>query len=213
MVVAIVIVILIIIAWIWYTNYIHPSCPSQWMRDIKFKTGDIILFKAQDHWRSAIIGYFTHVGIVVREDSGKLMLFEADLPNAEKMHESQNPDGIHYHDLYERLKKYNGRVYVRHCYETNLHYNALQDFIAYARNSMKYEPRVFNNFMRKILGDGYQNYTNCGELTLLSCMILGTIPRSYFNQHIVHHLYYCGTSLQPYYSPLIHIKIDPYDYC
>jgi hypothetical protein len=209
------IVIIIIIMWIWFTNYNHPICDEMWLIDVmkQLRTGDLILFKSETHWRSAIIGYYTHIGVVVQVEN-QLKIFEADLPNG-KTHESQNKNGIHCHDLEQRLKKYHGRVYVRFAKDRNINLNmpAMQSFIEFCISEMKYNPNVFRNFVLKLMGDGYQKTTNCGELTLLSCVILGTIPKSYYNKHICHHLRFCCTELTEFYRDPIYIKIDPYDYC
>ena len=66
---SLIVVIIILFAWHWTFTYNHPDLETEKLAELilnkKFKTGDLILFKATNNWHaSGIASYYTHVGVV-----------------------------------------------------------------------------------------------------------------------------------------------------
>lgn len=214
-------IIVILIVWIYYMNYCHPDCSEIWIDDViaKCKTGDLILFKAQDNFNSSkIFSYFTHIGVVYRHSfSNTTRIFEAQSPTNLELYDYENRSGIYDTDLHTRLTRYKGRLYYKPLNKSIVpELNSdFQNFIEYAQAHMYYDNSViWNGIKKKIWGEALHEGTNCGELTLLSLIKLGILESNKYSWRACHHLYWmaniesCDNGYA--YLPISKIKISPF---
>ena len=214
-------IIVIIIVWIWYMNYCHPECPELWIDEVlaRCKTGDLILFKAQDNFNSSkIFSYYTHVGVVYKHSkSNMIRIFEAQSPVNLELQPHENTKGIYDSEIHTRLTRYKGRLYYKPLNKpVSEELNSdFQNFIEYAQANMYYDNSViWNGIKKKIWGERLHEGTNCGELTLLSLIKLGIIDPEKYYWRCAHHLYWV-TNIEACdngycYLPISKIKISPF---
>jgi len=218
------IIIIILVIWCYMFTHVHPKLDTKALKillhDKKFKTGDMILFKAVDNYNAPMIAsYYGHVGIVwVYPDDPKQTpyVFEAANPTNLVLEEHQNLKGIYLSLLENRLKKYKGYTFYKEL-GNSLDPETIEEFekfINYALENMKYETAVFSNGIKKgLFGEKLHNKTNCGELVFLSLIKLGLLPFNSYDERIFHHLrWMCSiTDLQSnYYEEPVKILFDPF---
>jgi hypothetical protein len=188
------IMILVIMVWVYYWCFSHPRLKSERLGDLldqsKFKTGDLILFKAVDNFNgSLIMSYYGHVGIVYVENDVPY-IFEAADPTNMALDPDQNHHGIFMSPLESRAKTYKGYTYHKEL-KTPLSPEILDEFksfIDYCLDNMAYETRVVSNGIKKGAGEKIGLRVNCGELVFLSLIKLGLIPIEYYEKKSFHHL-------------------------
>lgn len=193
------IIIIGIILLIWDYYFMHgftkyeKTNVHKLIEEKKLKTGDIILFKAHDnHNAPFIMSFFGHIGIVWVDPHSKVynpLIFEA--ANVQGLlEENSKPTGIYLVPLYDRISKYNGATYYKELaipIPANINAN-FGHFINYCRNTMTYNVKIFNNGLKKFLGEHIHHKINCGEIVYLSMIKLGLLPPEEFNSKIWHHL-------------------------
>lgn len=195
------IIIIIIILIIWYVlfTYIHPKLElidlKKGLYEKKFKTGDIILFKAVDNNLSPFIAsYYGHIGIVWVDplDPKKTpYIFEATNPKFLILDKNHSKKGIYKSKLENRIKKYKGYCFYKElkneidmkiCIE-------FKKFIDYALKNMEYDMDIITNLLKKgIFGEKIHNRVNCGEMAFLCLLKLKLLPMKYYKKRIIHHL-------------------------
>ena len=192
------IIMLIVIVWYYYLICLEPKYEKIPYEDLTYNTGDIILMHAYNNINPIFIGSFWgHIGIVYKDpekiiNNGNPVVFEAARTTKMKICPDNNISGVMITDLYTRLSKYPGLIAVKKLNKV-IDYNIqcnFKDFIYYAKNNMKYFDNVFLSRIKKKLGYGINNETNCGELVYLSLIKLGLIDLEKVNDKILHHLLY-----------------------
>jgi hypothetical protein len=218
------VIIIILVTWFWVFTYAHPDLETEKLNVLllekKFKTGDMILFKAVDNYNAPMIAsYYGHVGMVwiYPDDPEKIpYIFEAANPTGFTLEDHHNPKGIYLSTLESRIKKYKGYSFYK-----ELHYPITQDlceefedFIDYCVVNMEYDSKIFSSGIRKgIFGEKLNNKTNCGEITFLSLIKLGLIDPEEYETKAFHHLrWVCSiTDLKDnYYEEPVKILCDPF---
>lgn len=218
--IGLIIVIIILIIWVWHFQFNHPTYQKIWLHNIKFKTGDIILFKAQDNWNGPKIAcYFGHIGVVYIDPKNPAvpMLFEAAGTTGMHLQEHQNEKGIFCEPIIPRLQKYKGYTFYKALNKeipievrTNF-----KEFIEYAKQNMSYEYSVGWSSLYKGLGlEKCHHKTNCGEITMLSLIKLEILSDKEYDKVRPHHLrdmcYFThGINGYRYLTPM-QIMIDPF---
>lgn len=188
------VLIIMVMVWVYYWCFSHPRLKSERLGDLldqsKFKTGDLILFKAVDNFNgSLIMSYYGHVGIVYVED-GIPHIFEAADPTNMTLDPDQNPRGIFMSPLESRVKTYKGYTYHKEL-ERELPAeicDEFRSFVKYCIDNMSYETRVVSNGIKKGVGEKIGLRVNCGELVFLSLIKLGMIPIENYEKKSFHHL-------------------------
>lgn len=213
--VSIIILFFIILLWVWYMECCHPNFDETTLDEVlaHAKTGDLILFKATDNLNSSkIFSYYTHIGVVYKNS-----IFEAAGTRGMDLNACDNPKGIICSDLKSRLERYKGKLYYKQLSE-NVPIEIQNDFpkfIDYAYKNMEYNYNVLVNGILKGLGlEKCNNYTNCGELTMLSLIKLGILNIDKYYANVFHHLSWMANLTTAdnnyfYYEPL-KIRISPF---
>lgn len=211
---ALIIVLFICIFWTWYMLANHPNLLRKPFNELKFKTGDMILFHAYDNINPVFIGsYWGHVGIVYKNPDTRdpPVLFEAARTSKMNNCPEYNKKGIMITDLKSRLEKYPGLIA---CKFLNKPVNidivrGMPELMDYAKTYMYYNDNVIYNGLRKKNGEKLNNATNCGELLVLSLIKLGLLPENILDEKIAHHLLYVVklTQLQNNYYYLNPVEI------
>lgn len=210
-----VLLIVFILGWIWYFQFSPPGYDNIALDTIKFKTGDLILFKALDNWHAPKIGcYFSHVGLVVVNNNTPY-IFEAAATSNISLNDNENRRGIFITPLATRVCQYRGYTfYKRLCSDVHLNDVQLYKFIDYALQHMQYNYDILWTSIKKGLGlEECNDKTNCGELVFRSLCCLGIIDEQELKRarpHYLNDVCYiqdCGTGfaydapLQITYSP------------
>ena len=192
------------------TDKIHTNIITQ-----PFKTGDIILFKANNNANSIYINnYYGHIGIVYVENN-VAKIFEACGIEYLPIRKYHNQRGIFLTPVHTRISKYKGVCYwkrLAHELPSDV-CNDFKTFINYALENMYYNYTVIQNAFNKLLGEKYHLGTNCGELVLLSLIKLQLLPISEFDAQHVHCLKYVSylDKLQNnHYLPLVKVIDQPF---
>jgi hypothetical protein len=181
------IILIIILLWKIYTlQYYDIDAITADFEDIKFKTGDLVLFKPYDNHYALVFGcYFTHVGIVV-VDNNVPMIFEANRnPIFPYIAEHTNGKGIHYSCLKNRIAHYAGKVYLK---KINKEFDEfkrkmLMEYIDFAMKNMYYSNNVISNAALSLFGlRKCRKDTDCGQILFLLFIKLGLI--SFHNYYI-----------------------------
>lgn len=215
---SLVVVLIICIFWLWYMLANHPKLLCKPFNEIRFKTGDIILFHAYDNINPVFIGsYWGHIGIVYKnpDTDDQPMLFEAARTSQMKNCPDYNKKGIMITDLKTRLEKYPGLVACKFL-NRPVHDDIVRgmiEFIQYAKYNMYYNDDVIYNGIKKKKGEKLNNATNCGEIVVLSLIKLALLPEKVLGEKIAHHLLYAVnlTELQNnYYLQPIEITFNPF---
>lgn len=192
-------IIVIIIIWIYYINLRYPDYPIVEYEDLKhkYKTGDLILFKALDNYNSIfIMSFYCHIGIIyIDPDDPEQIpyIFEAFAPDRMPFCPNENKNGIIIAPLESRLKTYRGYTLYKELITTEALDKDIilgfKEFIDYAHKNMSYNISVFNNgFNKFLLNEEFNHRTNCGELTYLSLIKLGLLPMNHIEINKFHPL-------------------------
>lgn len=190
------IIIVLFILWCWQMMSLPIKMTNINYQDVKFKTGDMILFHAYDNINPIFIGtYWGHVGIVYIDPTDpdkRPLFFEATRINKNENCAAYNKTGIVISDLQTRLEKYKGIVVRRPLakpIDTDI-IAAFSGFIKFAKQNMFYNNDVIHNGFRKKFGERLHMGTNCGEITMLCLVKLGLLPEKILVKNIGHHLRY-----------------------
>jgi hypothetical protein len=204
---------LLILYLIWFVydrQYKILDTPEWHFHKLPFKTGDLVLFKANNNYNSLKHGcYFGHIGIVVM-DGDRVLLFEA---NNGPVYPFENK-GIYVSCLFSRISRYPGRVYLK-ALNKPLDPAVAQsfgEFVDYCMTNMYYDPRVIQNGFKKFFGIKKCGLaTDCGQITFLSLIRLGLLDTKEYDVNRLHHLQYvCDIDrlLNGYqYEPIVRILV------
>jgi hypothetical protein len=189
--------ILIVFIYIYQIQFSKVDCERVFIDELiePPKTGDMVLFKAYDNINSIFLGcYYGHVGIVWvdPDDPSKTpMCFEAANTTNMPLRPHHNRRGIFLTPLYERIRRYKGKVYIKPLsdpIDLKTQYE-FKNFIQFALETMKYETRVYYSALKKMFGIERCNYlTNCGEIVFLSMINLGLLNLERYNENCVHYV-------------------------
>jgi hypothetical protein len=190
---ALLIIIVLIQIWFYYTILIPPDLESIDLKNVKFKTGDLILFHSLNNIHPARHGsYFGHVGVVFYYPGENVpYIFEACAKDRAPSFVSGHKSGIIVHDLMRRISRYKGYVAYKQLDKpvSNSSVLDLLDFIKYAQDNMYYNDNFMKNTIEKgIFNEKYHCGTNCGELVTLSLIKMGLLSQQTFHCGKFHHL-------------------------
>ena len=214
---SIILITLIIVIWWWYMMVRKPDIKKNMFNNIKFKTGDIILFHSYKNLIPMYIGsYWSHIGIVYKDpdnNKSRPLLFEATRTSRMGYCSEYNKNGIIISDLQHRVERYPGMV---SCKILNKPIRksiirGFNEFILYCKKNMVYNEKVFDNAFKKKIGGRFNHKTNCGELVLLSLVKLGILQQNILKKKIANHLIYVTYIKQVhdnYYHEPIELSID-----
>jgi hypothetical protein len=148
------------------------------------QSGDLILFKALDHYSSlAIMSYYTHIGMVCILEDRPYVLEAAYRTDRSKPH-------ILLTNFVDRVKQYRGFMYHKPLSKpmTDVMLEDYKNFIEYARKNMYYETRIIRSAIKKAIGlEGLGDGTNCGELLFMALQKVGLLEP---DAKVLHHLVY-----------------------
>lgn len=197
------VLILILILYLYFIQFYRIKCPRVFNDDLidsgQLKTGDIIVFKAYDNFNAAVIGYFTHIGMVYIDPETKVpMLFESNGIEHTPLKEHHSRTGVYLTPLKDRIAKYKGQTFWK---ELN---NSIPpeveagfgDFIQYALKEMSYDYAVIKSGLRKLFGEKCTKLTNCGETVFLSMLKLGLLDESKYDLNIMNHVRWCANTYE-----------------
>ena len=214
-------IVILVIAWVYYWCFRHPSFDEVSLDEVlsknKFKTGDLILFKAVDNFNgSFIMSYYGHIGVVYADSTG-VYVFEAANTTNMTLNPDQNANGIFMSPLADRIKMYKGYAFYKELKDPldAATCDEFRSFIDYCIENMSYETRVMANGIKKGMGEKIGMQVNCGELVFLSLIKLGLLPLEYYYKPAFHHLrWMCDIKILPEneylepvkltYSPIAH---------
>lgn len=203
----------LIFLYIYFIQFSHGNYPVAIIDEIKFKSGDLILFKAQNNFNAIWLGsYYTHIGIVYECD-GELLIFEANGLEHMPMRPHHFKTGILLTRLMPRIKQYKGRIFVKHIARP---LNAVQmakfaDFINFASEKFYYDTRVIYRRVQNLIGSRTTDYrTDCGEILYNLLIKLDMVEQTYNVCHL-HILSMLGTVKNNAYGPPIELKHYPYE--
>ena len=156
--VAFITVLIICIIWSWYMLANPPKLLCYAYDDLKFKTGDMILFHAYNNINPVFIGsYWGHVGIVYNNpDTDKPpVLFEAARTTKMKNCPDYNKHGIMISDLKTRLEKYKGLIACKFLNRpvSKIINDGFITLMEYAKKNMYYNDDVIYNGLKKQKGE------------------------------------------------------------
>lgn len=184
----------------------------------KFKTGDVILFKAFNNFNSIFHGgYFGHVGIVYVLD-GVPMLFEANGIEYTPLMPHHSKRGIFFTPLADRIKKYKGTCYLK-ALSKPLSADVIYDFhkfINYTLNNFYYDYNVVSSSLKRcIQGIRCTKNTDCGQLVFLSLIKLGLLDMKEYDTnklHVLNYVAYLDKLENDYkFNELIQIQDHPFN--
>lgn len=186
-------ILVCVILLFWYMHMTHPVYTEMWLDDVLklCKTGDLIIFKAQNNLNSLFIGnYYTHVGVVWVPSDGQPMLFEAAGCKGMALRDPET-NGIFCNLLRPRLLKYKGKCFIKRLNNSvNEYYDhEFSKFIDFCKSNMYYDMSVHQTALN--LGLGYSKIginTNCGELAFLSLIRLGILDPKKYTHSTFHYL-------------------------
>ena len=215
-------IVVLIVIWIYYMQFYHISTECKIFVDDLcnynvLKTGDLILFKAYDNFRSVFHGsYFGHIGMVYIYNEIP-MLFEANGVDATPLKPHHSKLGMYLTPLEERIKKYKGTCFLKPL-STPLPSTLIEDFkyfIDYAMNNFKYDYNIVSGSVKRWLGLAKCNTnTDCGQLVFLCLMKLKLLAPEEYDIPRLHYLkYVCEISNLQYgykYLPLVEIIDHPF---
>lgn len=196
-----VIIILVFMFYVYQMLFSDVSFNKVFLDDVfskyNLKTGDVIVFKAQNNTNSIKTGsYYGHIGIIYVDPDDPThtpMLFESN--GIEKMpllpHHPKN--GVFFTKLYDRLKKYKGRIFLKQLnkpVEKNIDRD-FKNFINYGLTNMSYDYDIVSSGFKKAFGiERCNNKTNCCELVFLSLIRLQLLPIEEYEKIHLHYLIY-----------------------
>jgi hypothetical protein len=209
--------IIVLAIYIYILQFYHIEVPKYFIDEIQFRTGDVILFKAQNNFNAPkIASYFTHIGVVyVRGD--QVYLFEANGIEGMNLKKHHNKNGVFLSKLYGRASKYKGRCFLKPLIGPPIDDEVLiefEKFMKYALSNMYYDTRVIRSSVGKWINGiecGHDNGTNCGELAYLSLVNLGIIEKG-LTLHYLKYISELGKCEGEYkYGSLIELIDHPFD--
>jgi hypothetical protein len=216
------IIVIIIIIWIYWIYLNHPTFNNITYEELKprFKTGDIILFHALDNINPIFIGsYFGHIGIVYvdPDDPNKIpYLFEAAGTKKMCLGKHNNPRGIFFSKLDDRLRRYKGYTFYKelsHPIDPAI-CRGFKNFINFAYINMYYEYNVVSSGIKKGTIEKCSLNTNCGEIVFLSLIKLGMLSKSDYYNNTFHYLLKTAHIKDLlngyYYNEPLYIKYHPF---
>jgi hypothetical protein len=187
----IIVIIIIIILYIYNVQFRVIPVNEQEFDKLEFKTGDIILMKANNNYHSLIHGsYFGHVGMIYVDYENKFIndidpsdsknrnvfLFEA---NATKVYPYNGIKGIYISPLRNRLEHYSGNLYLKPLNKPlDLpRIEAFKEFIAFSLQNMYYNHSIITNALLKVFGLKRCRFdTDCGQILFLALIKMKLIP-------------------------------------
>ena len=181
------ILLLLIVLWIWYFHYNDNVNQSICYNDIKWKTGDLMLFRGNDNIYPIFFGNtFSHVGIVYIDSYNVPRLLEAC--NTKKF------VGVSNRTIHDVINTYNGTLYFKQLiYPIDSSYEQeFEHFANFSCENFQYEKRIiYSTLMNYLTNTPIQRNLNCGELSFLSLIKLGLIDLSQYKNAIkLHYLKY-----------------------
>jgi hypothetical protein len=197
---ALIVVFVIFLIYFLYTRldlqFSTIDVPRLSIDEIKFKTGDLLLFKATNNFNALMLGsYYTHIGMVIIINDTPV-IFEAQGMEDHYLPRRNNKRGIFLCNLKDRIKRYRGYVYHRPlnkaiCAEQ---VGYLMDFINYALENMWYTSSVYATAIKKYMGAAAcQSNTDCGQLVFLALIKMGLIDiNEYHIPRLNHFEHMCG---------------------
>lgn len=209
--------IIVLVIYIYVLQFYHIDVPKYFIDEIQFRTGDVILFKAQNNFNAPkIASYFTHIGVVyVRDD--EVYLFEANGIEGMNLKKHHNKNGVFLSKLYGRVSKYKGRCFLKPLIGPSISNDNIEEFeifMKYALANMYYDTRVIRSSVGKWINGvecGHDNSTNCGELAYLSLVKLGIIEKG-LTLHYLKYISELGDSGSEYkYGALVELVDHPFE--
>lgn len=191
--------LVISIIWFWYMQIREIKCDEIYLEELlekkQLKTGDLILFKAQNNlYATPMFNHFTHIGMVIVDpvlNNNEPYIFEAKGVRNIKIIKQRHTRGILFTPLKGVIEKYKGRVYYKSLsanINTDMHMK-LVNFLFHALKNMKYEYNSPGSSLRKkLLGERCGNETNCGELIFLCLVNMGLLSINHWNMQVFHYL-------------------------
>jgi hypothetical protein len=182
------------------------------INEVTFKSGDLIIFKAQNNFNALWLGsYYTHIGIVY-ESNGELLIFEANGLEHMPARPEHFKKGILLTQLLPRIKQYKGRVFLKPLkYAITEEQQALfADFIKFAHEKFYYDTRVIHRRIQNLIGTRTVDYrTDCGEMLFYLLVKLKMLEPSGNVCHL-HKLSILTTVKNNEYGDSIELKHYPY---
>jgi hypothetical protein len=178
------ILVVLLVVYVYYIQFHRRQYPKRHLDDLleahTFKTGDVILMKAYNHFSAVVIGnYFTHLGLVYVRPDGTPMLFEAAETSKSNLKDHHSRAGVYLTPLKERLQKYKGMCWLKALnkpLEPGVVSN-LERFISYALKHMYYSTSVVSDGLKKMVGlSRCGDNTNCAEIVFLSLLVCKLLP-------------------------------------
>jgi hypothetical protein len=216
-----IILVLLLVWYIYALQFQDLGKPKFFLDDVGhlLKTGDIILFKANNNFNSLMhTSYFGHCGIIYVGDDNIPMLFEANGIDHMPLREHHSRTGIFFTPVIDRIKKYKGRCYLKQLSEPleQSVIDGFREFIDYCMVNFKYDMKVVSSGMKKYFGlKKCDTNTNCGDITFLSLIKLGLLDISEYDKPRLHHLKYVVNVENLlngyYYRDLVEIIDHPFD--
>lgn len=209
MVSSVLVILFIMIIWCTYWEYNEPHHDYHIeMTEHKWRDADIVFFKSYTNLLAPrIASHVTHVGIVILVD-GIPYILEADKPT------DDNPRGIYFTRLKERILTYKGIVYIRRIEKkiTTEQRDALCKFALFASDNLTYTLPTWKRGIKRILHNHLTTETNCAELVYLAMFAMGIIDPKVADQYILRYLNFLleFTPITNSYSPLC--KVLGYNY-
>jgi len=193
-VLATIIVIIILFFIIFHLTIYNGDPVKENIKNIKFKTGDLILFHPLDNMNPVkIMSYYTHVGIVINDEKNKPRIFE--ILNTKNINGNFSESGFMVSDLEQRIYKYKG-----YCFHKPLNRDLgkpeieiTANFVEYAEKNFKYD-YDYRGYLFGLLVNTPDSIMNCGELVYLWLIKIGLLSRDCFYKRCYHLKYVCNLS-------------------
>lgn len=182
-----------IFVWVYYIYWRKLDLRILNLKNIRFKTGDLILFKNLSNKGCLVHGeYFLHVGIVVIMGNVP-MLFEADRSQNGKSPYLTNNRGIYLSDLPDLITRYRGKVFYKPIsYE--LSPKQTHNLIAYigdAFRDLSIDLVPVLTGLRRLIGiNSLATEVNCGQLIYNTLCSADLISETDEDAPYLHHLKY-----------------------
>jgi len=206
------IIICLILLYVYFIQFSHGTYPVELINEITFKSGDLIIFKAQNNFNALWLGsYYTHMGIVY-ESNGELLIFEANGLEHMPARPEHFKKGILLTQLLPRIKQYKGRVFLKPLKYaiTAEQYALFTDFIKFAHEKFYYDTRVIHRRIQNLIGARTVDYrTDCGEMLFHLLVKLKMLEPSGNVCHL-HKISILTTVKNNEYGDLIELKHYPY---
>jgi hypothetical protein len=200
--------------YIYFIQFSHGEYPLEIIDELHFKSGDLILFKAQNNFNAIWLGsYYTHIGIVY-QNGGELYIFEANGLENMPARPHHFKKGILFTKLKPRIKQYKGRVFLKSLRSelTAEQKASFVEFIQFAQQNFYYDTAVIKRRVLNLIGARTVDYrTDCGEMLYLLLIKLKMLEYTYNVCHL-HILAGLKKTLDNNeYGDLIELKHYPYE--